>query len=512
MPRRRRPDCAPAGRACPRRSPPAARAAGSHRRRSRFRPGAPRAPARWRARSPPAHRRGRGCRPCGIPASCRASPARPWPSHPSRAAAGQHDRRELQRHVRHRSFTRRPGRPARGPCAGGCACRRHDASRPVRRDPRAAPGRISREMPSASRTPARVTSPSATAEPRSLPPLARTRPCRRQGHGRHARSDPDGPGRPRPPGPRPQRRRRQAALADRGRQLFGTSRRGLRPRDRLVGGLGRGRRPAAAARRRIQHDAARDRRSGRTQPHDHPVAGQRHHRLDQPQLGAARSARGNLRRVTHRHLGRDLGRAMVDGHHLAVAQSPRRLRQHVEHALQTVARGQQPWLGQRHPSPHLAALRSPPTPPPPAGRRPPARRAGRAPGRFAPAPGGRPARAPGGRRPPTLPDQSVPVTTVPIPRSVKQRSIGIRIAPVSARPGAAAASLSRARPAAGRGPRRCGVETSIAVMPGNQLRHLLGHQLGPYSASTRSRLVRATTPRSEASAAAGSQGARGSGA
>ena len=65
---------------------------------------------------------------------------------------------------------------------------------------------------------------------------------------------------------------------------------------------------------------------------------------------------------------------------------------------------------------------------------------------------------------PTLPDQSVPVTTVPIPRSENERSTGSRTGPSDGRLWAAAAARSSAARSSSR-PRPVRDETSTTSAP-----------------------------------------------
>ena len=183
---------------------------------------------------------------------------------------------------------------------------------------------------------------------------------------------------------------------------------------------------------------------GAVRAQDHAVAARSRHGLAQPQLREARRAGCQRARLEQRDARVHAGRADQDLHERAVLDA-RAACQRPQVDVEPVA------LGQR------------------AGRRPGSRRAGIAlrstPTRLAatrwPASArstgvvvhldasARAPRAPRHEREPvagarSVPDQSVPVTTVPIPRSVKARSIGRRVAPAAGR-GSTAGGRRRAR-------------------------------------------------------------------
>ena len=180
--------------------------------------------------------------------------------------------------------------------------------------------------------------------------------------------------------------------------------------------------------------------------------------------------------VAHRHPGRRLGGAVVDGHPFAVAQRPRGVGEHLDVALEPVAMraASPPPPACRRAAPAPARRR--PAPPPPAGRRPPLDRL--VVHLHASHPHGPPARLDRQpcRRRRSVPDHSVPVTTVPIPRSVNARSIGSRTGP-SAGGGAAASAAQRSSSARSSSmPATGAAETSTAGDAGQQLLDLQPRQ------------------------------------
>ena len=180
-----------------------------------------------------------------------------------------------------------------------------------------------------------------------------------------------------------------------------------------------------ARRQRIQHPPAADRR--RRPQHD-AVAARGHDRRAQPQL--------RVRLSGARDAGDDLARPVVQ------LDARRDLRERLERDVEAIAGAEGAARHERVPAAQLRPLDSRAARPRRAGPPPRARPARRAPRRCGLGRRGQRARR-GARRPPPIePDHSVPVATVPMPRSVKTRSTYRRAGPL-ARPRSPAASRQR---------------------------------------------------------------------
>ena len=235
---------------------------------------------------------------------------------------------------------------------------------------------------------------------------------------------------------------------------------GGRRRGERVEARERGRVAAVARRPRVEHRAAGDRRGRPQGADDDPVAAQRGERRLQPQLRTAGGA-GRQPLAVEQHDARADGRRPVQDLDVRPGADAVRVRDGLQRDVEAVGRRQRRARRRGRRRAARRAARRRPGRPPRAGRR----RASSTSASCSCSERMRASRPLGARRTRSparsVPDQSVPVTTVPMPRRVKTRSTGSRARPPRGPrrqrrppPRAAPPAARRARPRCARRPAR----------------------------------------------------------